>query len=89
MAIEKYEQAIDDINKARAMRKVDQASLYNKLLSKGILRMDHEDFILATKYFQKASIKFPLNKDTYCLTVIGTVGSYSYTHSQIFIDEAE
>lgn len=37
---------------------LDAASIYNKLLGKGILRMDHEDYLMATKYFQRASGKF-------------------------------
>jgi tetratricopeptide (TPR) repeat protein len=78
VAIEKYENAIDDIRKARKMNSFDAASYYNKYLGKGILRMDNEDFIMATKYFGKASIKFPENKDTYCLMVIAKVKSASF-----------
>jgi RNA-binding protein YlmH len=59
VAIEKYEVAIEDINKSKKFGKIDAASVYNKLLGKGILRMDHEDFLMATKYFNKASYKFP------------------------------
>ena len=87
VAIEKYEQAIDDIKKSGLIKKVDAASVYNKLLSKGILRMDHEDYIMATKYFQKASLKFPENKDTYCLSIIGVVRSFSYSFEGKFLDD--
>ncbi len=87
VAIEKYEQAIDDIKKAVSIKKVDGATIYNKMLSKGILRMDHEDYIMATKYFQKASLKFPENKDTYCLSIIGVVRSFSYSFTNRFIDD--
>lgn len=86
VAIEKYEAAIDDINRAKRISKVDVSSKYNKLLGKGILRMDHEDFIMATKYFNKASLKFPGNKDTYCLYVISIVRSYSYSLDGFNID---
>lgn len=79
MAIEKYEMAIEDIKKAKQLKKVDSATLYNKSLGKGILRMDHEDFIMASKYFLKASAKFPSNKDPYCLMIIAIVHSYSYS----------
>eukprot|EP00350_Pseudokeronopsis_sp_OXSARD2_P006781 CAMPEP_0170566124 /NCGR_PEP_ID=MMETSP0211-20121228/79635_1 /TAXON_ID=311385 /ORGANISM="Pseudokeronopsis sp., Strain OXSARD2" /LENGTH=392 /DNA_ID=CAMNT_0010887207 /DNA_START=2076 /DNA_END=3254 /DNA_ORIENTATION=- len=87
VAIEKYEVAIDDINKAKKLGKVCQASVYNKLLGKGILRMDHEDFLMATRYFMKASAKFPLNKDPYCLYVISVVRSYTYSMKGVSIDE--
>jgi tetratricopeptide (TPR) repeat protein len=86
VAIEKYEAAIDDIDRANKISKVDLASKYNKLLGKGILRMDHEDFIMATKYFNKASMKFSGNKDTYCLYVISIVRSYTYSMEGSSID---
>jgi uncharacterized FlgJ-related protein len=63
--------------------------VYNKLLGKGILRMDHEDYIMATKYFNKASTKFPSNKDSYCLYIISIVRSYSYSHFGKTIDQEE
>lgn len=86
MAIEKYEIAIEDINRAKKLNKIDQASIYNKLLGKGILRMDNEDFLLASKYFAKASLRFPTNKDPYCLYIISQVRSYSYTLQGMTID---
>ena len=86
VAIEKYEVALSDIRKAKRIAKLDAASIYNKLLGKGILRMDHEDYIMATKYFTKASTKFPSNKDPYCLYIISTVRSYTYSHVGICID---
>ena len=58
VAIEKYEVALQDIKKAKKIAKLDLPSIYNKLLGKGILRMDHEDYLMATKYFTKASTKF-------------------------------
>ena len=51
VAIEKYEVALQDIKRAKKLSKLDAASIYNKLLGKGILRMDHEDYLMATKYF--------------------------------------
>jgi hypothetical protein len=51
VAIEKYELALEDINKAKKINKVDLASIYNKLLGKGILKMDNEEYLMATKYF--------------------------------------
>jgi hypothetical protein len=89
VAIEKYELAIEDINKAKLITKIDQASIYNKLLGKGILRMDNEDFILATKYFNKASLRFPANKDPYCLYIISEVRSYGYALREMTIDQEE
>jgi len=73
--------------KPKKLGKVCQASVYNKLLGKGILRMDHEDFLMATRYFMKASAKFPLNKDPYCLYVISVVRSYTYSMKGVSIDE--
>jgi tetratricopeptide (TPR) repeat protein len=80
VAIEKYEVALSDIKKAKKIAKLDASSIYNKHLSKGILRMDHEDYLMATKYFNKASGKFALNKDPYCLYIISVVRSYTYSH---------
>lgn len=89
MAIEKYEVALSDINRAKKLGKLDSSTVYNKLLGKGILRMDLEDYLLATKYFTKASLKFPSNKDPYCLYVISIVRSYSYSHANMTIDQDE
>jgi tetratricopeptide (TPR) repeat protein len=86
VAIEKYEVALSDIRRARRLAKLDAATIYNKLLGKGILRMDHEDYIMATKYFTKASNKFSANKDPYCLYIISLVRSYSYSHEGLCID---
>lgn len=58
VAIEKYELAQDDIRKIAKYGKVDKATIYNKWLGKGILRMDHEDYLMACKFFTKASRKF-------------------------------
>ncbi len=66
-AIEKYEQALVDIKKIKKNKKLDNATTYNKYLSKGILSMDHEDFLMASKYFNKAQKIFPASKDAYCL----------------------
>lgn len=86
VAIEKYEVALQDIKKAKKVGKLDAATVYNKLLGKGILRMDHEDYIMATKYFTKASTKFTANKDSYCLHIISMVRSYTYSHAGMCID---
>lgn len=67
MAIEKYELAQDDIKRIKRYGKLDMATIYNKYLGKGILRIDHEDYLMASKYFTKAWKKFPQNKDPYCL----------------------
>jgi tetratricopeptide (TPR) repeat protein len=66
---------------------VDDATTYNKWLSRGILKMDTEDFLMASKYFCKASLRFPDNKDAYCLNVISIVSSYSLAMSKNYIDE--
>lgn len=89
VAIEKYEYALQDIKSAKKIKKLDAATIYNKLLGKGILRMDHEEYIMATKYFSKASLKFPSNKDPYCLYIISIVRSYSYSHKNMTIDQEE
>lgn len=68
---------------------MDAASIYNKLLGKGILRMDHEEYLMANKYFVKASLKFPANKDTYCLYVISIIRSYSYSLRGVSIDSED
>jgi tetratricopeptide (TPR) repeat protein len=65
VAIEKYDLALSDIKKVK--NHAEPESVYNKLLSKGILRMDHEDYLMASKYFNRAWKLFPKNKDAYCL----------------------
>ena len=65
---------------------VDAATIYNKWLGKGILRMDHEDYLMASKFFSKAWKKYPSNKDPYCLQVISIVRSYSYSLGGYNID---
>ena len=69
VAIENYENALSDIKKWKKIMKKDLplATLYNKNLSKGILKMDNEDFLMAAKYFEKAWKTFPSNKDSYLL----------------------
>jgi len=48
--------------------------------------MDNEDYLMATKYFNKASEKFPFNKDAYCLYIISIVRSYSYSLTDLIVD---
>jgi hypothetical protein len=86
VGIEKYELALADIKK---MKKgfVDKTSQYNKFLSKGILRMDHEDYLMASKFFQKSWKLFPSNKDAYCLQVISIVRSYTYSLEGFSVDQ--
>jgi tetratricopeptide (TPR) repeat protein len=86
VAIEKYELAIADCKKVQK-QKILQETAYNKLLAKGILRMDHEDFLMASKYFAKAWKLFPTNKDSYCLQVISIVRSYTYSLDGYNIDQ--
>ena len=64
VAIEKYEQAVEDIKR---IKNSSDIVLYNKNLSKGILRMDNEDYLMASKYFGDAWKLFPKIKDAYCL----------------------
>ena len=59
--------AHEDIKRVKKYGKIDMATIYNKWLGKGILRMDHEDYLMASKFFSKAWKKFPQNKDPYCL----------------------
>ena len=87
VAIEKYEIAQDDIRKVDKYGDVDAATIYNKWLGKGILRMDHEDYLMASKFFSKAWKKYPANKDPYCLQVISVVRSYSYSLGGYNIDQ--
>lgn len=68
-------------------KKLDIDLQYNKNLSKGILRMDVEDYLLACKYFTKAWKIFPSNKDTYCLQIISIVKSYTYSLHDFNIDQ--
>ena len=88
VAIEKYEHALDDLKKAKKIspRGIDKATLYNKWLSRGILKMDTEEYLMASKYFGKASMRFPSNKDSFCLNVISIVRSYSYSLQNNYID---
>jgi tetratricopeptide (TPR) repeat protein len=81
VAIEKYEHALDDFQKAKKLSRfaVDRASIYNKWLSRGILKMDTEEYLMASRYFSKASLRFPSNKDSFCLNIISIVRSYSFS----------
>jgi tetratricopeptide (TPR) repeat protein len=81
VAIEKYEHALEDLCKAKKITPfaIDKATTYNKWLSRGILKMDTEDYLMASKYFSKASLICPSNKDSFCLNVISIVRSYSYS----------
>ena len=87
VAIEKYEVAQEDIRRVSRYGKIDSATIYNKWLGKGILRMDHEDYLMASKFFTKAWKKYPANKDPYCLQVISIVRSYSYSLGGYYIDQ--
>ena len=49
--------------------------------------MDHEDYLMASKYFAKAWKLFPSNKDSYCLQVISIVRSYTYSLDGYNIDQ--
>ncbi len=48
--------------------------------------MDHEDYLMASKFFQKAWKLFPTNKDCYLLQVISVVHSYTYSLYGYHID---
>ena len=90
VAIEKYEHALEDLRKAKkiAPHAMDKATIYNKWLSRGILKMDTEEYLMASKYFSKASLRFPGNKDAFCLNVISIVRSYTFSLSDKFIDDS-
>ena len=49
--------------------------------------MDHEDYLMATKFVTKAWKKFPANKDPYCMQVISVVRSYTFSMGGYFIDQ--
>lgn len=89
VAIEKYEHALQDLNKAKQIspKSMHKSSVYNKWLSRGILKMDTEEYLMASKYFGKASLRFPENKDSFCLNAISIVRSYSYSMADQFIDD--
>ena len=91
VAIEKYEHALQDLAQAKATnsKAIDQATIYNKWLSRGILKMDTEEYLMASKYFGKASLRFPDNKDSFCLNAISIVRSYSYSMADQFIDDVQ
>lgn len=89
-AIEKYEQALVDVKKIKKSKfKLGHSTRYNKYLARGILAMDHEEYLMASKYFNKASSIFPQNKDAYCLNVISIVQSFSYALLGFNIDEQQ
>ena len=46
VAIEKYEHALEDLRKAKRIspHALDKAAIYNKWLSRGILKMDTEEY---------------------------------------------
>jgi tetratricopeptide (TPR) repeat protein len=91
VAIEKYEHALQDLAKAKAInsKAIDKATIYNKWLSRGILKMDTEEYLMASKYFGKASLRFSDNKDSFCLNAISIVRSYSYSMADQFIDDVQ
>ena len=88
VAIEKYEHALEDLSKAKKIspHSIDKATIYNKWLSRGILKMDTEEYLMASKYFGKASLRFPSNKDAFCLNAISIVRSYTYSMAGKYID---
>jgi hypothetical protein len=89
VAIEKYESAMEDIKTVtNKFSNADNATIYNKWLGRGILRMDHEDYLMASKYFGKAWHRFPSNKDPYLLQVISIVNSYSYSLAGYSMDQS-
>lgn len=51
--------------------------------------MDTEEYLMASKYFGKASLRFPDNKDSFCLNAISIVRSYSYSMADKFIDDVQ
>jgi len=61
VAIKKYEHALDDFRRAKkiSLFAIDKAKIYNKWLSREILKMDTEEYLMASKYFSKASLIFP------------------------------
>lgn len=89
VAIEKYEHALEDLRKAKKISalSIDRATVYNKWLSRGILKMDTEEYLMASKFFGKASMRYPENKDSFCLNAISIVRSYSYSMASKFIDD--
>ena len=88
VALEKYEQALIDIKGCKKIaKKLDVDLLYNKNMSKGILRMDVEDYLMACKYFTKAWKLQPHIKDAYCLQIISIVTSYTYSLQTFSIDQ--
>ena len=91
VAIEKYEHVLEDLREAKRISAshIDKATIYNKWLSRGILKMDTEEYLMASKYFGKASIRFKENKDAFCLNVISIVRSYSFSMKGLYIDNEQ
>lgn len=91
VAIEKYEHALEDLKKAKKInpKYIDRSTIYNKWLSRGILKMDTEEYLMASRYFGKASLRFPNNKDSFCLNVISIVRSYSFSLMNHFMDNSQ
>lgn len=91
VAIEKYEHVLEDLREAKRISAshIDKATIYNKWLSRGILKMDTEEYLMASKYFGKASVRFKENKDAFCLNVISIVRSYSFSMKGLFIDNEQ
>ena len=44
VAVEKYEVGIEDMDRARKLKKLDPASDYNRYVALGILEMDKNEF---------------------------------------------
>jgi tetratricopeptide (TPR) repeat protein len=91
VAIEKYEHALEDLKRAKKInpKGIDRATIYNKWLSRGILKMDTEEYLMASKFFGKASLRYPSNKDAFCLNVISIVRSYSFSFQELYVDSPQ
>ena len=51
--------------------------------------MDTEEYLMASKFFGKASLRYPSNKDAFCLNVISIVRSYSFSLQELYVDSPQ
>ena len=75
LVLEKFDKARRDLEAASKMKRLDVASIYNKYLALGLLRLENNDHEGALPFFEKASLKFEKNKEPYVLQVVALVNS--------------
>jgi len=79
--INKHTQAVKDLLKSQAIRKLDTANMFNLNISSAFLAAEQNDYKTALKCITKASLLCPKNAEPYCYKaiIVCTVTSHSKT----------